>query len=143
VADDLSVFARKSVIRAADPLLYLVPQDQPLVISIQVRPSDIEQIYLQQPVSLKFSSFNQRTTPELFGQVSVISADAFTDEATGLSYYQVEVQLNPDETNKLPKDSVLLPGMPVDCFIQTTSQTPLAYLIQPFTDYLNRAFRES
>lgn len=139
----LNVFARKSVIRAADPLLYLIPQDQPLVISARIAPSDIDQVYLQQPVSLKFPGFNQRTTPALFGKVVTISADSFEDQQTGQSYYRVEVRLNPEETAKLPEGSVLVPGMPVDTFIETASRTPFDYLMQPFTDYLDRAFRES
>lgn len=143
VVYDLTVFARNSVVRPAEPLLYLVPQDQLLVISAQVRPSDIDQIYLQQPVSLKFSTFNQRTTPELFGRVDTVSADAFTDETSGQSFYRVEIRLDPGELDKLPDGSILVPGMPVDSFIQTISQTPLDYLLQPFTDYLDRAFRES
>ncbi|AFO89737.1 HlyD family type I secretion periplasmic adaptor subunit (plasmid) [Phaeobacter inhibens] len=140
---DLNVFARKSVIRAADPLMYLIPQSQPLVISAQVAPSDIDQVYLNQPVSLNFSSFNQRTTPTLFGTVSTVSADSFVDPQTGRSYYVVEARLNKGEIDRLPEGNVLVPGMPVETFIQTNSRTPFAYLLQPFTDYLNRAFRES
>ncbi|MFS4583723.1 HlyD family type I secretion periplasmic adaptor subunit [Phaeobacter sp. C3_T13_0] len=140
---DLNVFARKSVIRSADPLMYLIPQSQPLVISAQVAPSDIDQVYLKQPVSLNFSSFNQRTTPTLFGTVSTVSADSFVDQQTGRSYYVVEARLNEGEISRLPEGNVLVPGMPVETFIQTNSRTPFAYLVQPFTDYLNRAFRES
>lgn len=139
----LTVFARKAVIRPADPLLFLIPQNQPLVISAQVAPSDIDQVYFDQRVSLNFSSFNQRTTPTLFGQVSTISADSFQDQQTGQSYYLVEVRLDPGEAARLPEGSVLVPGMPVETFIETNSRTPFAYLLQPFTDYLNRAFRES
>lgn len=139
----LNVFARKSVIRVADPLLYLIPQNQPLVISTQVAPSDIDQVYLNQRVSLNFSSFNQRTTPTLFGRVSTVSADSFQDQQTGQSYFVVEIRLDEGEAARLPEGNVLVPGMPVEAFIETNSRTPFAYLLQPFTDYLNRAFRES
>ena len=106
----LNVFARKSVIRAADPLLYLIPQNQPLVISTQVAPSDIDQVYLNQRVSLNFSSFNQRTTPTLFGRVSTVSADSFQDQQTGQSYFVVEIRLDEGEAARLPEGNVLVPG---------------------------------
>jgi HlyD family type I secretion membrane fusion protein len=139
----MTVHARKAVIRVAEPLLYLVPQDEPLIISARVAPADIDQIYMGQPVTLRFTSFNQRTTPELLGEVSNISADAFKDQQLGISYFQVEVRLNDGELSKLPDGSALVPGMPVDAFVQTDSRTPLEYMLKPFTDYLDRVFRES
>ncbi|WP_282096432.1 HlyD family type I secretion periplasmic adaptor subunit [Epibacterium ulvae] len=142
VVYDLAVFARKSVIRPADPLMFLVPQDQPLVITAQINTDDVDQIYLGQPVNLKFTSFNQRTTPSLFGEVSRVSADAFQDQQTGRSYFEIEARLNAGEAQRLGQDNVLVPGMPVEVFAETGSQTPMDYLIQPFTDYLGRAFRE-
>ncbi len=37
----------------------------------------------------------------------------------------------------------VVPGMPVDAFIQTGDRTPLSYLLKPFTDYFRGAFRET
>lgn len=139
----LAVHARKAVVRIADPLMYLIPQDQPLIISARVAPADIDQIYMGQPVALRFTSFNQRTTPELAGEVSNISADAFRDQQLGVSYFQVEMRLKEGELAKLPEGSALVPGMPVDTFVQTVSRTPLEYMLKPFTDYLERVFRET
>lgn len=139
----MRVFAERSVVRAADPLLYLVPQDRPLVIAAQIALTDIDQISLQQEVALRFSAFDQRETPELFGRVSLISPDAFQDENTGQSYYRAEIVLGEGEISRLPDGFVLIPGMPVDAFIRTAERTPLAYLVKPLADYFARAFRES
>jgi HlyD family secretion protein len=138
----LTVTTPRAVLRAADPVLYIVPQDRPLVIAAQVAPIHVDQVTVGQPVELVFSAFSSRTTPHLKGKVSVISADAFTDQATQASYYRAEIMLDEGEIAKL-EGQALLPGMPVEAFIQTEAQTPMAYLLKPFTDYFSRAFRES
>ncbi|WP_328588471.1 HlyD family type I secretion periplasmic adaptor subunit [Primorskyibacter flagellatus] len=139
----LQVFTPRSVIRAADPVLYIVPQDRPLVIAAQVETIHIDKLFVEQNVSLRFSALDQRETPELFGRVTQISADAFTDENSRASYYRAEIVLSEGEINRLPKGTVLIPGMPVEAFIRTDDRTPLAYLVKPFADYFAKAFRES
>ncbi len=71
-----------------------------------------------------------------------ISADAFTDEATGQSFYRAEIELPETELAKLPEGLTLIPGMPVESFIRTDDRSPLAYLVKPLSDYFARAFRE-
>lgn len=137
------VFAPRSVIKSADPLLFLIPQDRPLVIASEVPPIHIDQIFVGQEVLLRFSAFDQRRTPELTGRVVQISADAFQDESTNVSFYRAEIVLSEDQQARLPGDMTLLPGMPVEAFIRTDDRTPLAYLIKPLADYFAKAFRES
>ena len=139
---NLQVFAPRSVIRPADPILYIIPQDRPLVINARVEAIHVDKLHVGQEVTLRFSALDQRTTPELFGHVVQISADAFEDEATRISYYRAEVVLNDGEMARLPEGVTLLPGMPVETFIRTEDRTPIAYLVKPFTDYLAKAFRE-
>ncbi len=139
----LQVFAEQSVIRPADPVMFLVPQDRPLVIATKVRPVDIDQIHLGQDVILRFSAFDQRRTPELHGKVTLVSADIFQDDATGMAFYQAEIQLNEGEATRLPEDMVLIPGMPVEAFVRTADRSPMDYLLKPLADYFAKAFRES
>ena len=139
----LQVFAERSVIRAADPVMYLVPQDRPLVIAAQVQLTDVDQIYVGQEATMRFSAFDQRRTPELFGTVTLISADAFQDESTAASFYRVELHLNEGEIDRLPTDMTLIPGMPVESFVRTADRSPMDYLIKPLADYFAKAFRES
>lgn len=139
----LQVFAKRSVIRPADPVLFLVPQDKPLVIMAQVEPIHIDELYVDQDVAVRFSALDARTTPELFGKVIQISADAFQDENTAFSYYRAEIQLNEGEKSRLPEGTILIPGMPVEAFIQTNERSPLDYLVKPLADYFAKAFRES
>ncbi|MGI3169413.1 HlyD family type I secretion periplasmic adaptor subunit [Pseudooceanicola sp. C21-150M6] len=139
----LTVFAERSVIRAADPVLYIVPQDRPLVIAARVPITDIDQLRLNQPVMVKFSAFDQRSSPELQAHVAQISADAFTDEATGVSFYRTEILLDEGQRERLPEGSELIPGMPVEAFIRTHERTPMAYFLHPFLSYFDKAFRET
>jgi HlyD family type I secretion membrane fusion protein len=140
---DMQVFTPRSVIRPADPLMYLIPQDRPLVIAAQVDPVHIDQVFPGQDVTLRFSGLDARQTPEVFGHVTKVSADAFKNEATGIPFYRAEVVLNQGEFARLPEGTTLIPGMPVETYIRTNDRTPMAYLVKPFIDYFNKAFRES
>lgn len=135
------VFAVQGVIQSAEPMMYVVPGDQPLEVSARISPVDVDQVYLGQDVSLMFTAFNRRTTPEVSGLVARVSADAETDEATGTTYYEAILQPDHKELAKLTAIT-LLPGMPVEAFLKTEDRTPLSYLTQPLTVYFNRAFRE-
>lgn len=135
------VFANQSVVKAGAPIMYVIPQDQPLVISARVDSISIDQVKLGQDASFRFPVFDIRMTPELLGYVSRVSADILTDESSGLAYYAVELLPKEGELDKLG-DQVLLPGMPVEAFLKTGDRSPLSYLVKPFTDYFVRAFRE-
>lgn len=138
----LTVTTPRAVLRPADPVLYLIPQDRPLVITTQVPPIHVDQVHVGQAVKLVFSAFSSRSTPELTGHVAVVSADALIDQRTQTPYYRAEILLDKGEMAKMAGQT-LVPGMPVEAFIQTEARTPLAYLLKPFTDYFARAFRES
>lgn len=138
----LTIFAERAVIQPAEALMYIVPQDRPMVITGEIEPIHVDEVYLGQDVTLRFSTFDARTTPEVFGTVSSISGDAHREEATGRSFYRVEMTLKDGEMDRLG-DVDLVPGMPVDGFIRTADRSPMTYLLKPFTDYFNRAFRET
>ncbi len=139
---DMRVFARNAVIRPADPVMYIIPQDQPLQIAAQVDPIHIDEVFTGQTVVVRFAGLDSRTTPEIFGRILAVSADSFTDQATGARYYRAEIALLDGELAKLPDGVTLIPGMPADAFIRTGDRTPLVYLIKPLTDYFTKAFRE-
>ncbi len=143
IVHGLQVFARHAVIRPADVLLYLVPQDRRLVIATRIEVADIDQIFEGQDVTVRFPGFAQRRIPQLQGLVTLISADTYQSAASGFGYYRAEVQLDAGQLDRLPADLALLPGMPVHAYIRTTDRTPMAYLIKPLTDYFAKAFRES
>lgn len=138
----LQVTTPRSVVRPAEPVLYLIPQDRPLVINTKVATIHIDEVHVGQKVRLVFPAFSSRTTPELYGHVTTISADALVDERTQQAYYRAEIVLDAGEMDRM-KDLTLVPGMPVEAFIETGARSPMAYLLKPFTDYFNVAFRET
>lgn len=138
----LTIFGARSVLRPADPFAYLVPEGRPLVISARIPAIDVDQVFVGQSVSLRFPAFDQRTMPEVTGEVAQVSADAFTDEVSGASFYRTEIVMTEDQAQLLG-ERVLIPGMPVEAFIRTEDRTPLTYLLEPFTAYFSRALRES
>ena len=142
VVHALQVTTPRSVIRAAEPVLYIIPQDRPFVIAAQVAPIHVDEVAIGQDVALRFAAFDSRTTPELFGQVRQISADALTDEVSRSAFYRAEIVLDEGEMAKLGGRAII-PGMPVEVFIRTGDRTPLAYQLKPLAEYFNRAFRES
>ncbi len=129
------------VVTAGDTIMLIVPEADNLTVEAKVEPKDIDQLQLGQRVVLRFSTFNQRTTPEISGAVSRISADTTLDERTGLSHYVIRVAMPAEEVARLGEVK-LTPGMPVEAFVQTGDRTMLSYLMKPLADQLNRAFRE-
>ena len=139
---DVRLLGEQSVIRPADPLLFIVPQDRPMIIESRVSPINVNSIHIGQEVVVRFRSFDMRETPDLIGRVTLISPDAFTDSSTGASFYRVEVELPEAELTKLEEGQLIIPGMPVDTFLRTGEYTPLTYLLQPLTRYFGTAMRD-
>ncbi len=129
------------VINSSDPIMLVVPEADHLTVEAKVDPKDIDQLVLGQEAMLRFSAFNQRTTPQISGSLSQISADITTDERTGESYYTIRVALSAEEISRLG-DKALVPGMPVEVFVKTGSRRVLSYLVKPMSDQITRAFRE-
>jgi HlyD family secretion protein len=131
----------RAVIRPADPVMYIVPTDTPLIVRTKIDTIHIDQIHLGQEANLRFSAFDQRTTPEITGHVTEVSADAYHDERTGQRYYKADIRIDDGETEKLDH-VMLLPGMPVESFIRTADRSALSYFVKPMQDYFTRAFRD-
>jgi HlyD family secretion protein len=129
------------VVTAGEPIMLIVPESDTLRVEAKVNPRDIDRLYIGQIASLRFTSFDVRTTPEIDGTVTQISADTTTDQRTGTSYYTVRIALASDQIKRLGAVK-LIPGMPVEAFIQTGDRTLISYLTKPLYDQLMRAFRE-
>jgi len=129
------------VITAGADIMIIVPQTDDLQVEAKVNPQDIDKLQIGQKTLLRLSAFNQRTTPELNGVVSRVSPDVTTEQRTGQSYYTIRVSMPPQEIARLG-DVKLIPGIPVEAFVQTGDRTLLSYLVKPLSDQLKRAFRE-
>ena len=141
IVEQSNVHTVGGVITAGDTLMLIVPQTDDLQVEAKVNPQDIDKLQVVQQTLLRLSAFNQRTTPELNGVVSRVSPDVNTDQRTGQSYYTIRVSMPPEEIARLGEVK-LIPGMPVEAFVQTGERTLLSYLMKPLSDQLMRAFRE-
>ncbi|MBS0562962.1 MAG: HlyD family type I secretion periplasmic adaptor subunit [Proteobacteria bacterium] len=121
--------------------LEIVPTDAGLDFEVRVDPKAIDQVRPGQKVRLVLSALPRSTTPDLIGAVTGISADAIIDPVTGQRFYKAGVAVPADEMKRV-SDMELVPGMPVEAYLQTGDRSVLAYLLKPLTDHLNNAFRE-
>lgn len=123
-----------------EPIMLIVPEQDVLQVEAKVQPNDVDQLTSGRPVRIRFPGLNQRTTPEIFGTLMLISPDILTDQRTGAPYYKIRIALPDDEKARL-KGTVLVPGMPCEAFIETASpRTFVSYMMKPMQDQMSRAF---
>ncbi|MGP4687414.1 HlyD family type I secretion periplasmic adaptor subunit [Agrobacterium pusense] len=142
VVHQLSVHTIGGVVAPGEQIMMIVPEVDKLVVEVKVAPQDIDQIYYGQLTNLRFSAFNQKTTPEITGTVERISADVTVDQRTGTSFYLVRVATSQEQIKRLGEFS-LMPGMPVEAFVTTGERSVLSYFLKPLIDQANRTFREA
>ncbi|MEL6370545.1 MAG: HlyD family type I secretion periplasmic adaptor subunit [Pseudomonadota bacterium] len=140
---NLAVFTVGGVIGPGQPLMEIVPGGDRLLVSARVAPQDVDKVRMGQETLVRFSTFGSRQTPEATGLVKTISADSIIDEMTGMSFYNVTVELPADdELAQILRGETLVPGMPVETFIRTGSKSAISYLLKPLTDSMARSLRE-
>jgi HlyD family secretion protein len=141
IVHELAVHTIGGVVQAAEPLMLIIPSSTALAVDAKIAPREVDRLHVGQKVALRFSNFNQRTTPEIDGQLERVSADVIQDERTGLSYYTARIDISADQLARLGAVK-LLPGMPVETFIATEERTVLSYLVKPLSDQVLHAFRQ-
>lgn len=141
IVNELSVHTVGGVITPAETLATIVPENATLKIEAKLSPVDVDQVFVGQSAKLRFSAFNQRTTPELKGEIAYVSAAATRDPTTNTTHYLADLRIDPSEFEKLAGQP-LKPGMPVEVFVATQDRTAISYLSKPFMDQFAKAFRE-
>jgi len=142
VIHNLQGFTERSVVKAGETMMYVVPDDVALIVTARILPRDITRIFQGQNVNLRVRGLKESAGKQLNGKVSRISADVFADEAAGNPYYQAEIVIPKAELSRLARQVNLVPGMPIDVFIITENRTVLAYLTAPLRQRLSKALRE-
>lgn len=138
---NLKVFTLGQVIRSGEPLLDIVPQNEPLIVSAQFSPNDIDGVYAGQTAEIRFPSFHGRTVPAMIGRLQSVSHDRLVDEQSNQPYYLGVVSLDraqiPDEYRQRVRS-----GMPAEIIVALGERTVLGYLVSPLTSSLRKTFRE-
>lgn len=141
VIHELAVHTVGGVIAPGETIMSIVPREDDFAIEVKIAPIDIDQVAVGHPVTLRFSAFNQTTTPELRGRVTQRAEELTKEPQTGNAYYTARIKIEDAERTKAAKMH-LVSGMPVEGFIETSQRTALSFLMKPVTDQINRAFRE-
>jgi HlyD family type I secretion membrane fusion protein len=129
------------VIGAGETILEIVPANDRLMVEARVRPHDIDNIFVGLQADVQFTAFKQRSTPNLKGEVTYLSADRLVDDRSGESYYLARILVSDEEVKRLG-DQQLHPGMPADVLIKTGERTAFQYLMQPLLDSFDKSWRE-
>lgn len=138
---ELAVHGRGAVLRPGETAMVIVPDQSELVAELRIRPQDIDQVAAGQPARLRFTAFNQRTTPELRGRLVRVAPDVMKDKETGQPYYLAAVRVEAGEVARLG-ELKLVAGMPTEGFVTTGERTFASFLLKPLSDQMQRAFRE-
>lgn len=139
IVHELAVHTVGGVVQPGELLMTIVPDPDDLVVEARIQPKDIDQVHENQPSRLRFTSFNQRTTPELHGKVVRRSANTTLDKINGQPFYTVAVKPDPGQLERL-NGAHLLPGMMAEAFITTESRTAMSFLMKPLVDNWQRVF---
>lgn len=141
----LTVFTVGGVVPAGQTLMNVIPDNRGLIIQAQVSPADADDVYPGQVAQLRFESVRDRNLPLIEGRVRTISADRFTDEKTGRSYFQSEIEVSQaqlDEVQALLGRGQLRPGLPVEAMLSVRKRSALQYLLDPLTGSFRHALHE-
>ena len=138
----MSIFTIGGVVSPGETLMHIVPEEDKLLIESRIDPIFVDQVSVGQTALIRFSSFDQRLTPELSGRVVFVSADLEQDQKGQVPpYFRARVELDAGETAKLP-DQRITSGLPAEVHMQTRERTILSYFMKPLTDQVARTFRE-
>ena len=141
IVHQLAVHTVGGVVNPGEPIMLIVPEGEALVLEARIAPQDIDHVHVGQPAFVRFTAFNQRTTPEFNGEVSRVAADLTKEAQTNQSYFVARITLPEAELKRLGQLK-LLPGMPAEVYVKTTERTAMSYMMKPLTDQIAKAFIE-
>jgi multidrug efflux pump subunit AcrA (membrane-fusion protein) len=138
---DLKIHTTGGVVKAGEPLMAIVPRDEPLTIEAQIEPNDIDVVRPGLAAHVRLTPYNVRFAPPMPGKVVHVSADRFTDQKTNANYYMARIALT-KKPQEIDASIKLYPGMPAEVIIVTGERTMFDYLAAPITRSFRKAFRE-
>lgn len=139
--DKLAFATIGDVVKPAETIMAIVPDQDRLLVEAMVSPTDIDQLRTGQKARIRFTALNTAVTPEIPGRVIFVAPERTSDEATRQSFYAVRVEVDEGALRRTP-NVALKAGMPAEVFIETGSRSMLSYIFKPLRDQLQRAFRD-
>lgn len=149
------------VLRAGDELMHISPTESAQVIEAKINPSDIGELEIGMPVSIKLDAFDFSVYGMLQGTLSYISSDTLSEAGPGGStqtYYRIQVALDSAQVTQPTKlaspqpltsgpiqrlnMTSLKPGMTATLDIRTRTRTVMHYLTKPVQKAFSGALHE-
>ncbi|HMO67059.1 MAG TPA: HlyD family type I secretion periplasmic adaptor subunit [Novosphingobium sp.] len=138
--EKIAFAAMGEVVRPAEPIMEIVPDEDQMVVEAAISPADIDQVRKGQVARVRFSAFNLAATPEIEGKVAYVATDRTDNAESRMAYYTVRIEVDQDQIRR--EGMALRSGMPADVHIVTASRSMLSYITKPIADQLSRAFRD-
>ena len=139
--EKLAYAAIGEVVRAAEPIMEILPDRDRKIVEVAVSPADIDQIKVGQKARVKFTAFNRATTPEIPGTIIYVAQVRSENADRSASFFVVRAEIDPAAL--VGKDMELRSGMPAEVYIETGSRSLLSYFFKPLRDQLARAFSDN
>jgi hemolysin D len=137
----LAVYTVGGVVTPAQPVMVIVPSDNPLEIEAFIENKDIGFIKPNQDAEVKIETFQYTKYGTIDAKVISVSHDAINDERRGL-IYSMRVKMERDIINVDGSEVNLSPGMAVSVEIKTGKRRVIEYFLSPIMQYRNESLRE-
>lgn len=141
IVHQMDVTTLGAVIAPGERILEIVPLEEGIDFELRLDPRHVDQVWPGQAAGVVIAALSSRTTPTLEGSVRQISPGVVTDPETGARFFRLMLTVPPEELARLGS-AELTPGMPVEAYLRTRERSVMAYLLEPLSAQLRRAFRE-
>ena len=139
---NLTQFTLGGLVGAGEVIMDVVPTGAPLTVTAMIRPEDVDEVRVGMPARVQLTGLNQRFNQAMDAKVSVVTADRMTNQQSGLSFYRVDVRIDPSQLSKLKKGVQMTSGMPATVTVVGGKRSVMGYLISPITSTWEDAFRQ-
>lgn len=139
---NLMVTTPGSVIRPGEVLMEIIPSDETLLVDARVAPVDVSNVRPGLETEVRFTSFKNKLSDIVLGQVQSVSADVMTSgDSSHPPYYLARIKVDEASMTAEVREG-LTAGMPADVVILTGERSVLQYITSPLMDAFSKSLRE-
>ena len=139
---NLTQFTQGGVAGGGEPLMDIVPSNSPLMVTVMIKPEDIDQVHVGMHAQVRLVGPNPRWNNPIPATVTVVSADRITTKEGGPAFFRADLRIDPKDLKDVERNVRVVPGMSASAMIVTGNRTLMGFLVTPITDTLHHAFRE-
>ncbi|MHC8316160.1 HlyD family type I secretion periplasmic adaptor subunit [Pseudomonas sp. LB3P31] len=137
----LAIHTIGGVVTPAQPLMVVVPGNQPVEVEALLENKDVGFVRAGQAVTVKVETFTFTKYGTVDGEVIGVSSDAIEDEKKGL-VYSSRIRLKADHLVVNGEKVPLSPGMSVTAEIKTDHRRVIEFFLSPLQQYTSESLRE-